>query len=58
MAIQLQEMGVQVPPPAPLYFFSFTYSSFLGLPTLFIEDIFVLEVYRKQGIGKKCLTFV
>jgi len=34
-----------------LYFF--TYSSFLALPTLFLEDIFVLENYRGQGIGKK-----
>ena len=34
-----------------LYFF--TYSSFLALPTLFLEDIFVLEEYRGQGFGKK-----
>jgi ribosomal protein S18 acetylase RimI-like enzyme len=34
-----------------IYFF--TYSSFLALPTLFIEDIFVLGDYRRQGIGKK-----
>jgi GNAT superfamily N-acetyltransferase len=31
----------------------FTYSSFLALPTLFLEDIFVLKEYRRQGIGKK-----
>ena len=30
----------------------FTYSSFLALPTLYIEDIFVLPEYRSQGIGK------
>jgi GNAT superfamily N-acetyltransferase len=34
-----------------IYFF--TYSSFLGLPTLYLEDVFVLEDYRRQGIGKK-----
>jgi GNAT superfamily N-acetyltransferase len=34
-----------------IYFF--TYSSFLGLPTLYLEDIFVLEDYRRQGVGKK-----
>ena len=34
-----------------IYFF--TYSSFLALPTLFLEDIFVLEEFRRQGIGKK-----
>ncbi|HMK95520.1 MAG TPA: GNAT family N-acetyltransferase [Candidatus Limnocylindrales bacterium] len=31
----------------------FTYSSFLALQTLFLEDIFVLNEYRRQGIGKK-----
>ena len=34
-----------------IYFF--TYSSFLALPTLYIEDIFVLEPYRKSGVGQK-----
>lgn len=29
-----------------------TYSSFLALPTLYLEDIFVLEEYRKRGAGK------
>jgi len=33
-----------------LYFF--TYSSFLARPTLYLEDIFVLEDYRHQGIGR------
>ena len=28
-----------------------TYSSFLALPTLFLEDIFVLSEYRKCGVG-------
>jgi GNAT superfamily N-acetyltransferase len=28
-----------------------TYSSFLALPTLYIEDVFVLPEFRKQGIG-------
>src|SRR5713101_2641647 len=28
-----------------------TYSSFLALPTLYLEDIFVLPEYRKQKIG-------
>lgn len=34
-----------------------TYSSFLAKPTLYIEDIFVLEDYRKQGIGKDLFAF-
>jgi GNAT superfamily N-acetyltransferase len=37
--------------------FFFTYSSFLALPSLFLEDIFVLEEYRKQGIGGKIIDF-
>lgn len=36
----------------------FTYSSFLALPTLFIEDIFVLEEYRGQGVGKNMFSFL
>ena len=34
-----------------------TYSSFLALPTLFLEDIFVLEEYRRQGIGEKMFDY-
>lgn len=34
-----------------------TYSSFLGLPTLFLEDFFVLEKHRKKGIGQKMFDF-
>lgn len=30
----------------------YTYSSFLALPTLYLEDIFVLPEYRSKGIGK------
>jgi GNAT superfamily N-acetyltransferase len=33
-----------------LYFF--TYSSFLARPTLYLEDIFVLEEFRGKGVGK------
>jgi GNAT superfamily N-acetyltransferase len=34
-----------------LYFF--TYSSFLARPTLYLEDLFVIEDYRKRGVGKR-----
>ena len=33
-----------------LYFY--TYSTFLGRPTLYLEDIFVLEAYRRKGVGR------
>ena len=38
--------------------FFFTYSSFLALPTLFLEDIFVLEEYRRKGVGEKMFDFI
>jgi GNAT superfamily N-acetyltransferase len=34
----------------------FTYSSFLALPTLYLEDLFVLESYRGQGAGYRLFT--
>lgn len=37
--------------PVAYAIFLETYSSFLALPTLYIEDIFVLPDFRKQGIG-------
>ncbi|MDH2899419.1 MAG: GNAT family N-acetyltransferase [archaeon] len=40
-----------------LYFF--TYSSFLARPTLYLEDIFVLQEFRRKKIGKRIfLTLV
>ena len=32
--------------------FYLTYSSFLAKPTLYLEDIFVLKEYRREGAGK------
>ena len=29
-----------------------TYSSFLALPTLYLEDLFVIEEYRKRRVGR------
>ena len=34
-----------------LYFY--TYSSFLARPTFYLEDIFVLEEYRRKGVRKE-----
>jgi GNAT superfamily N-acetyltransferase len=44
--------------PVSYMIYFFTYSSFLALPTLFVEDIFVLEEYRKQGVGQKMFDFL
>ena len=38
-------------------FYFFTYSTLLAKPTLFIEDIYVPERYRRHGIGRKLLAF-
>jgi GNAT superfamily N-acetyltransferase len=39
-----------------IYFF--TYSSFLAQSTLYLEDIFVLQEYRRRGIGEKMFNFI
>lgn len=35
-----------------------TYSTFLGLPTLYLEDLFVLPDRRGEGIGKRLFRSV
>ena len=37
-----------------LYYYA--YSTFTGKPTLYLEDIFVLEEYRGRGIGTRLLV--
>jgi GNAT superfamily N-acetyltransferase len=37
--------------------FCFAYSTFLARPTLFIEDLFVLEEFRGKGFGRKLFEF-
>lgn len=44
--------------PISYIIYFFTYSSFLAMPTLFLEDIFVLEEYRRLGVGKKMFKFI
>jgi GNAT superfamily N-acetyltransferase len=35
-----------------------TYSSFLARPTMYLEDVFVLESYRSRGIGSALFEHV
>ena len=43
-------------PIAYLIYFM-TYSTFLALPTLYVEDIFILEEHRRKGFGQQILNF-
>ncbi|VXD20248.1 N-acetyltransferase ats1 [Planktothrix serta PCC 8927] len=36
--------------------FFYSYSSFLTQPGIYLEDLFVLPEYRRQGIGKALIT--
>jgi GNAT superfamily N-acetyltransferase len=44
--------------PVGYVIYFFTYSSFLALPTLFLEDFFVLDEYRRNGVGQVLFDFV
>lgn len=50
----LEENGVKV--GFALFFQSF--STFLGLPGIYLEDLFVLPEHRGKGYGKKLLAFL
>ncbi|RMI04710.1 MAG: GNAT family N-acetyltransferase [Calditrichaeota bacterium] len=58
-APRFEALVAELPPADPaavgfaLYFF--TFSTFTGKPTLYLEDIFVLPEFRGQGIGKALL---
>jgi GNAT superfamily N-acetyltransferase len=43
--------------PAGFVTYCFSYSTFLALPTLYLEDIFVPEQYRKQGFGTRLFNY-
>ena len=38
--------------------FFFNYSTFLTKPGIYVEDLFVLPDYRRQGIGKSLLIYL
>ena len=42
--------------PAGFAFYFFNYSTWLGKPGLYLEDLFVLPNFRKLGIGKALLV--
>lgn len=44
--------------PAAFAIYFFSYSSFTGLPSLYLEDIFVRPTFRGFDVGKKLLAFL
>jgi GNAT superfamily N-acetyltransferase len=42
--------------PAGYAMFFQTFSTFLGVPGMYLEDIFVLPAFRRQGLGRQLLT--
>jgi GNAT superfamily N-acetyltransferase len=42
--------------PAGFAFYFFNYSTWIGKPGLYLEDLFVKPVYRGKGIGKALLA--
>ena len=44
--------------PAAFAIYFFSYSSFPGLPSLYLEDIFVRPRYRDLGVGKQLLAYL
>jgi len=44
--------------PVGFVLFFHNYSTFLGRPGLYIEDLFVDEAYRRRGLGRALLLYV
>jgi len=44
--------------PVAFAIYFFTYTSFAGLPSLYLEDIFVRQAARGLGIGRHLLAFL
>jgi len=42
--------------PAGFALFSYTFSSFLGRPGMFVEDLYVENAHRSRGVGKALLV--
>jgi len=44
--------------PVGFMLFFYNYSTFLGQPGIYLEDLFLMPEVRKMGFGKKLLTFL
>lgn len=50
-------LGLLSGKPVAYIIYFFNYSSFRAMPTLYLEDLFVLEEFRRLGIGTKLFDF-
>ena len=53
--ILVENKSGEGPPYLGMALYYYTYSTFTGKPTLYLEDLFVLEEYRGRGIGTSLL---
>ena len=51
-------LGYQGEVPEGFALFFHNFSTFLGKPGIYLEDLFVLEEYRGKGYGKTLLTYL
>jgi N-acetylglutamate synthase-like GNAT family acetyltransferase len=54
-ALIAENLGLDGPKSLGMAIYFFTFSTFLGKPTLYLEDLFVLPEYRGRGVGKRML---
>jgi len=55
-SLLVENQGSEGPNYLGMALYFYTYSTFTGKPTLYIEDIIILEEYRGKGIGTKLLV--
>lgn len=55
-ALLVENQGEHGPDHLGMALYYFTFSTFTGKPTLYLEDIFVLEEYRGHGIRTRLLV--
>lgn len=55
-ALLVESTGGEGPEYLGMALYYYTYSTFTGKPTLYLEDIFVLDEYRGMGIGTEMLV--
>jgi len=55
-ALIVENTGEEGPDYLGMALYYYTYSTFTGRPTLWLEDVYVLKDHRGRGIGKRMLV--